>query len=196
MTKVAHSHALVFGAGHGLGRAVALSVAERGGRLSLFDDPEPVVEARAAELHGCQTLSIEVDLADLDAVEQALARLGLLAPPVDVVVIDLTSEAPMPDTTALVDTVVGPMVVRDGGHLVVVTKADDLESLAVQSSLARLRDDLAEENSRVRVVTLTATHAATGSDVLAAIEGDVVVEHLPSSRLTRRIDRWRDFLRN
>lgn len=69
--------ALVFGAGGGLGGAIARSLAKEGAQLALADINAEAVEQLAQELRqtGAKVVSLEWDLADLSLIEPHIARI-------------------------------------------------------------------------------------------------------------------------
>lgn len=69
--------ALVFGAGGGLGGAIARSLAKEGAQLALADINAEAVEQLAQELRqtGTKVVSLEWDLADLSLIEPHIARI-------------------------------------------------------------------------------------------------------------------------
>jgi len=72
--ELAGRSAVITGAGHGIGRAIALALAEAGANVVVADIDEAAAEAVAAEVatHGVQSLAAKVDVAcEQDLVELA-----------------------------------------------------------------------------------------------------------------------------
>lgn len=71
-----HSSAVVTGAGSGIGRAFALEIAARGGRVICADiNPDTAAETvRKVQAKGGSALALQVDVASIDQVEQLAAE--------------------------------------------------------------------------------------------------------------------------
>ena len=80
--------ALVTGASRGLGRAIALAMAEAGARLILAARDQTRLDEAAAEIsaHGGQATTITFELADLPAVEAAIPALTARGETIDILV--------------------------------------------------------------------------------------------------------------
>jgi all-trans-retinol dehydrogenase (NAD+) len=85
MTAIAGSHVLVTGAASGLGRRIALGVAERGGTLCLWDLNGAGLQEVAKEVEklGSRAETAVVDVSDPKAVRNAAAA---VATPVDILI--------------------------------------------------------------------------------------------------------------
>lgn len=92
--------ALVFGAGGGLGGAIARSLAAEGASVAVADIAEEPAEATAAAIRadGGRAVAIAWDLADLDAIPTNIARIGEQLGEVDVLVNN--TGGPPPTTAA------------------------------------------------------------------------------------------------
>jgi 3-oxoacyl-[acyl-carrier protein] reductase len=66
--------ALVTGGGRGIGRAIALALADTGADVAVFDLEEPAMTVQAIERLGRRTLSLTGDVADRQAVSAAVTR--------------------------------------------------------------------------------------------------------------------------
>lgn len=78
-------HALVTGAGRGIGAAIARKLAECGARVSLLGRNQSALDA-VAELIGAQVVTASADVADERAVQAAFARVRDAAGPVTILV--------------------------------------------------------------------------------------------------------------
>lgn len=78
--------ALVTGAGKGIGRAVAVALAQEGVHVGLLARSENDLQAVAAELekHGVKTATVAADIADRAAVEAAVAQVQQQLGPIDI----------------------------------------------------------------------------------------------------------------
>jgi NAD(P)-dependent dehydrogenase (short-subunit alcohol dehydrogenase family) len=75
MTRLAGKHALITGAGSGIGRAIAIGFAAEGARVSAADLNLAAAEATTASIRqqGGTALALQVDVSDRSQVEQMLA---------------------------------------------------------------------------------------------------------------------------
>ncbi|RDW14764.1 SDR family oxidoreductase [Paracoccus thiocyanatus] len=90
--------ALVFGAGGGLGGAIAASLAAEGTRVVLADIDSAAADRNAAEITsaGGTALSIRWDIAELGAIAGNLSRIGKEFGPVDILVNNTGGPPPTP----------------------------------------------------------------------------------------------------
>jgi NAD(P)-dependent dehydrogenase (short-subunit alcohol dehydrogenase family) len=93
--------AFVTGASRGIGRAICMSLAERGANIVAVARVEPVpgtVEETAAlvETLGCRALPIELDVTDEDAVKAAIARSVEAFGGIDILVNNAGTNMPSP----------------------------------------------------------------------------------------------------
>lgn len=90
--------ALVFGAGGGLGGAIAASLAAEGAKVALADINLDAAEKNAAALRaqGCQALAVAWDLADLAVIDTNLAVVSNAFGAVDVLVNNTGGPPPTP----------------------------------------------------------------------------------------------------
>jgi 3-oxoacyl-[acyl-carrier protein] reductase len=80
--------ALVFGAGGGLGSAIAVALAAEGANVALADvNADALAATRAAvQAHGVRTLELRWDLADLASIDAHVASIEAALGPVDILV--------------------------------------------------------------------------------------------------------------
>lgn len=80
--------ALVFGAGGGLGGAIAQSLAAEGARVVVADIDQAAAEATVAKItaNGQTAIALQWDIGDLTVTEQRLAHIGSEFGPVDILV--------------------------------------------------------------------------------------------------------------
>ncbi|MBN9008068.1 MAG: SDR family oxidoreductase [Rhizobiales bacterium] len=90
--------ALVLGAGGGLGRAIALALAQEGARLALGDIDGGALEETRREVAalGSDAMAIRWDLADLDAIDQNVGAIETQLGPADVLVNNTGGPPPTP----------------------------------------------------------------------------------------------------
>jgi 3-oxoacyl-[acyl-carrier protein] reductase len=80
--------ALVLGAGGGLGRAIAVSLAQEGARLALADINEEQLEETKREVvsAGAEAMTLRWDLANLNAIDENVKAIEARLGPVDVLI--------------------------------------------------------------------------------------------------------------
>ncbi|HSF48654.1 MAG TPA: SDR family NAD(P)-dependent oxidoreductase, partial [Burkholderiales bacterium] len=90
--------ALVFGAGGGLGGAIAQALAKEGAKLAIADVNAQALESAASELKklGTQVLTLTWDLADLSVIEANVGKIESQWGPVDVLVNNTGGPPPTP----------------------------------------------------------------------------------------------------
>lgn len=90
--------ALVFGAGGGLGGAIALSLAREGAKLAIADINREALERTAGNLrqHAAEVLQLEWDLANLDLINDKVSLIEEKLGPVDILVNNTGGPPPSP----------------------------------------------------------------------------------------------------
>jgi 3-oxoacyl-[acyl-carrier protein] reductase len=103
---IAGRTALVFGAGGGLGGAIATALAREGARVALADINADALARAETPLReaGAQTYSIEWDLADLDGAAARMAQVQSALGPVDILVNNTGGPPPSPVAGQSADT--------------------------------------------------------------------------------------------
>ncbi len=132
------STVLLTGAGHGIGRATALALADRGARLGLIDRDADALGTLVRELRGRDATAAEavVDVTDRDGLFRAVASIEAAIGPIEVLLacagIGTLTMVPELDTAALrqtlevnvvgvaqsIEAVLPGMIARGRGHLV------------------------------------------------------------------------------
>jgi NAD(P)-dependent dehydrogenase (short-subunit alcohol dehydrogenase family) len=79
-------HALITGGGRGIGRGIALAMAEAGAKVTIADRDTDVAEDTAREMPAGSGYAVTMDVADRPSVEAGLDRAEATFGPVDIVV--------------------------------------------------------------------------------------------------------------
>ncbi len=150
--------ALVFGAGGGLGSAIARSLAAEGTSVAMADINGEAVKAAAASItaEGARVLPLEWDMADLLLIEQRLAHIQEELGPIDVLVNNTGGPPPTPamgqapeiwskyfdqmvrSVIAVTDAVLPGMRARGWGRIITSTSSGvvaPIPNLAISNSL-------------------------------------------------------------
>ena len=85
MSSLQNKHAVITGAGRGIGAAIAKALVEAGCKVTLMGRTQSHLDKRAAEL-GDNAQSIPVDVTDSNAVTEAFAKARTTFGPVDILV--------------------------------------------------------------------------------------------------------------
>lgn len=96
--KIHDKTALVMGGGGGLGRAIALALADEGSRIVLADVDADALEAVRQELaeRGAQVLALTWDVSDLGLIEERISSIEHHFGPVDILVNNTGGPPPTP----------------------------------------------------------------------------------------------------
>ncbi len=208
--------ALVTGASSGLGRAIALALAQKGARVALVARRREALEAVAAEAAACgaEALVVPADVRDTGQVERAVAQVLQQWGRLDVVVANagVYVRAPVAELTmprleeamsvnyfgaARVLLAALPHLRRQkGGHLVLISSLDALTPLpldapyvASKAALAGLGDVLRQELRREGIGVTVVYPGRIDTPMLEGWAVPRISAKIPAERVARAVVR-------